>query len=48
MRRLRVELTTRVKLVRENVALMCQRVEELTQSRNLSARNNGTRVVPRA
>ncbi len=48
MRRLRAELTTGVGRVRQNVALMRQRVEEMMQNGNVSARNNGTRAVPKA
>ncbi len=41
LRRLRSELQSRVGRVHQNVALMCQRVEELRQG-NASARNNRT------
>lgn len=47
LRRLRSELECRVETVHQNVARMCQRVEELRQVRSLSARNNGTRAVPK-
>jgi hypothetical protein len=48
LRRLRSELESRVATIRQNVACMCQRVEELRQGRNVSARNNGTRAIPKA
>ncbi len=48
LRRLRSELESRVEMVHQNVARMCQRVEELRQGRNVSARNNGARAAPKA
>ncbi len=48
LRRLRSELESRIETVHQNVALMRQRVKELRQGRNVSACNNGTRVVPKA